>query len=288
MRYRECSSFDLGGKCLIKAFYSTVPQGKRIYREHNHAECEISTFINGNGVYGIDNNSYSFSKGDVFVFAGNENHCITDIDSKFELLNLHFIPGNIFSSSEELGLVKIFTGRNNLFTNKIDRENPATEEIHRSIIKIHSELEDKNDGYSIMAKMHLCSILVSLIRNFNYVDTTVDFSSYEASFLAVSKSINYINSNLSDKLTLEEIASFVNMNPTYFSSIFKKLNGISVWDYIITKRVEKAVSLLKTTDLKKLDIAFECGFSSSSNFYKEFFKVTGKKPSDFTKNKSRF
>jgi len=41
------------------------------------------------------------------------------------------------------------------------------------------------------------------------------------------------------------------------------------------------VELLKNTDLSKTDIAMQCGFSSTSNFYKAFKKITGKKPGDF-------
>jgi AraC-like DNA-binding protein len=47
--------------------------------------------------------------------------------------------------------------------------------------------------------------------------------------------------------------------------------------------VEKAVEMLKSTDLSKLEIAERCGFSGASNFYKMFLRITGKRPSDFTK-----
>ena len=73
------------------------------------------------------------------------------------------------------------------------------------------------------------------------------------------------------------------MAETYFSSVFKKFNGISPWEYITIKRVEKAVDLIKNTNLTKLDIAEKCGFSSSSNFYKMFSKITGKTPSEYVK-----
>ena len=66
---------------------------------------------------------------------------------------------------------------------------------------------------------------------------------------------------------------------------FKKFNGISPWEYITIKRVENAVELIKNTNMTKLEIAEKCGFSSSSNFYKAFFNITGKKPSDYSPNK---
>ena len=93
----------------------------------------------------------------------------------------------------------------------------------------------------------------------------------------------FINENIENKLTLDIIAQSAAMNKTYFSSCFKKLNGISLWDYITIKRVEKAIELLKTTNLTKIDIAMKCGFNSSANFYKAFRRVTGKNPSFFSR-----
>ena len=91
----------------------------------------------------------------------------------------------------------------------------------------------------------------------------------------------FIDNNLEKKLTLKEISSVVCMAETYFSSIFKKYNGISPWEYITIKRVEKAIDLLKSSNMTKIEIAEKCGFSSSSNFYKAFFNITGKKPTDY-------
>ena len=76
------------------------------------------------------------------------------------------------------------------------------------------------------------------------------------------------------------------MSKSYFSTIFKKYNGISPWDYITIKRVEKAVTLLKTTDKTKLEIAQSCGFNSPANFYKAFLRITGKSPKYYSKKHS--
>ena len=48
------------------------------------------------------------------------------------------------------------------------------------------------------------------------------------------------------------------------------------------ERVERAIGMLQETNLTKLEIAAACGFCGSSNFYKAFQKITGKKPSDYT------
>ena len=97
--------------------------------------------------------------------------------------------------------------------------------------------------------------------------------------------MNYIEENLSSDIKLCDLAEFCGMNKTYFCSLFKKYNGISPFEYITIKRVEKAIFLLKNSSRTKFDIATECGFNSMSNFYKAFYSVTGKKPGEMQKRK---
>ena len=59
--------------------------------------------------------------------------------------------------------------------------------------------------------------------------------------------------------------------------------GMSVWDYICIKRIEEALTLIKTTDKNILDIALECGFNNTVNFNKIFKKYTNLLPSTFRK-----
>lgn len=280
MRYKEAVLTDKNGVILIKSFFSTVPQGKRVYREHHHAECELSTVISGSGTYSVNKKEYEFSSGDVFIFGGDEVHCITDISDNFVLLNIQFAPRLLWADSDAFSAMKIFFARSKAFENKI-KKNEYTSKIHDSIINLHSELQSKNDGYGTMSKYMLFSILITLAREYDYVDKNADFAYLENTVKPMKASLDYINKNLENKILLEDIAKQAAMSPTYFSAVFKKMNSLSPWEYITIKRVEKAIELLKTTNLTKLDIAYQCGFTSSSNFYKAFSKVTGKSPSEF-------
>ena len=72
MKYNE-SILEENGKPMIKTFFSSVTKGKREYREHHHAECELSVFLSGSGTYTVKDKSYEFRAGDVFLFSGDEN-----------------------------------------------------------------------------------------------------------------------------------------------------------------------------------------------------------------------
>lgn len=283
MRYGEERLTDKSQKILLKAFFSSVPEGKREYREHHHTECELSTIISGSGTYTANQKEYTFRSGDVFIFGGDEIHCLTDISDNFLLLNVQFNPRLLWADSDALSALRIFFSRNQKFENRIER-NEHTREIHEKIILLRNELEQKRDGFAMMAKYILYSILITLAREYDYIDRSEDYTYLKNNVKPIRAALNFIDENLEMPLSLKSIAARASMSPTYFSAVFKKMNSVSVWEYIKIKRVEKAVGLLKTTNLTKLDIAEQCGFSSSSNFYKAFKNVTGKTPSEIEKS----
>lgn len=281
MRYRKSQITDKEGRPVIISFFSSVPTGKRVYREHHHAECELSVMLSGSGTYTVKNKIYDFSAGDVFFFSGDEEHCITDIRSEFELLNIHFQPRILWANNDDLSLTNILYARNDKFENKIDPQNGTTQIIKNEIINIEREMRNKKSGYKTLAKYRLFSALAYIIRDFGYIDTQKAGRVFNGTTEPLVRALNYIDENLNSCITLCDIAKYAAMSPTYFSAMFKKLNGISPWEYITIKRIEKAIDLIKTTNLTKIEIAMRCGFNSSSNFYKAFLHVTGKKPGDY-------
>ena len=214
---------------------------------------------------------------DVFLFGSNEEHCITAIDKEINLLNMQFEPRILWEHSENIELLKLFSARNEHFSNRF---NGSDTTLSRLIISIENELRNKDIGYKIQVKYLLFAALIHMMRNYPYTQKDTAFVGGETTE-QLKNAMLYIDSNLETRLTLNDIADAACMTQTYFSSVFKKFNGISPWEYITIKRVEMAINLLKTSDMSKLEIAEHCGFSSSSNFYKEFFKITGKHPKDF-------
>ncbi len=261
---------------IIKSFRSCVSPEKREYREHHHTECELSLFVQGEGIYKVGEHTYQYREGDIFLFGSHEVHCITEIIRDTEILNIHFEPRLLWESSE---LLKLFFARSDGFENRIGRDKKLSE----LILGVEKELCDKVPCYEINSRFFLLHALVYIVREYDYIDKNAELSVETSQISAIKKALRYINENLQDKISLKALAELSFLSEPYFSSLFKKYNGITVTEYITIKRVERAISLLKTEALSKLEIAQRCGFSSSSNFYKAFYKVTGKTPHDYTK-----
>ena len=281
MKHDENILYDSNNRFLMKSYFSTAGVRSNEFRIHHHAECELSAIISGNGVYHVKDKTYEFGAGSVFLFSGDEEHCITDIYNECEILNIHFVPRLLWS--DDLCLSRIFFARSEKYESRIDPDNPITDAIFNTILDIEKELSTRSYGYKSMAKYKLLWAITQLVREYDYIDNSVNYSNFRNTIQPIETALCYIDKNLTRDMTLAEIAESAAMSPSYFSSVFKKLNGISLWEYITAKRVEHAIELIKSTNMTKLDIALSCGFSSSSNFYKAFFKVTGKKPSDYNK-----
>ena len=96
------------------------------------------------------------------------------------------------------------------------------------------------------------------------------------------KVLDHIDEHITEKISLSDVSKLAGFTESSFSRWFAKLNGISFKKYVMSKKIEHAIFLLETTDLKVIDVAFECGFDSMSGFYDTFRKVTGTTPNKFT------
>ena len=97
----------------------------------------------------------------------------------------------------------------------------------------------------------------------------------------VDSAIAYIQSHLTDKLSVDEIAASAGYSSSYFSHIFAEETGMSPYQFVVRSRVEQAQQLLKTTRLTVQEIAFQCGFNSAANFCYTFRKMSGISPHEY-------
>lgn len=93
----------------------------------------------------------------------------------------------------------------------------------------------------------------------------------------------YIDEHYDENLTLEVLAGEVHMNPYYFSSFFKKNAGENFKDYLSRVRVQHAVSLLVSTDMKSYEIALKVGFNDARGFSENFQRIYHETPAAYRK-----
>ncbi|MBQ2237067.1 MAG: helix-turn-helix transcriptional regulator [Clostridia bacterium] len=272
------------GNPLLKMWSIHIDTRIRPFINHSHTRFEITVVDSGSGEYTTENAVYPMEPGDVFIFSSSEVHCITKTGKDgLSITNLHFEPrylSEAFSENSSDSYIDFCFSHSTQFSNRIPAKKAEILRNHHRIIK--EEFLNKNDRFSLAVRAHLHLILIDLLRNHNYSAPT-DIHKVNFDIISV---YDYIEQHLSDKLTLNSIASIAGLSPNYFSNIFKKLNSISLWDYITARRIEKATRLIcsKKQNLSMLDIALQCGFNNTVNFNKAFKKHRGITPSELRKN----
>ncbi len=94
----------------------------------------------------------------------------------------------------------------------------------------------------------------------------------------VGEAINYIEENINEAISIEDIAKKAYMSPFYFQKGFAMLCGFTVGEYIRQRRLTLAGSELVSTEDKIIDIALKYGYDSPDSFTKAFTRFHGVTP----------
>ncbi|WP_416151713.1 response regulator [Salipaludibacillus sp. HK11] len=95
------------------------------------------------------------------------------------------------------------------------------------------------------------------------------------------KAQRYVIANIDRKISLKDVSTYLHLNPSYFSRLYKSETGESFIEFVTRIKMEKAMELLDST-AKTVDlISIELGFDSKSYFIKRFRKQTGISPTDY-------
>jgi len=93
--------------------------------------------------------------------------------------------------------------------------------------------------------------------------------------------VGYIEDNISDALTLQSIAAQFNLSEFHFSRLFKTITGTSLKQYILGRKLTVALAIIKSTNERVIDIAFDLGFEYPEVFSRAFKKQFGISPSSY-------
>lgn len=104
----------------------------------------------------------------------------------------------------------------------------------------------------------------------------------------IQKSIDYIESNVENKINIDFAAQTAFMSLSNFYRMFFALTGYSVKEYIRLRRISLAAIDIQGTDTCLIDIAIKFDFESGDSFSRAFKRITGFLPSDYRKKKSLY
>jgi AraC family L-rhamnose operon transcriptional activator RhaR/AraC family L-rhamnose operon regulatory protein RhaS len=96
--------------------------------------------------------------------------------------------------------------------------------------------------------------------------------------LRVGEALSHLERNIQNAVNLEELAKIAQMSRRSFLRVFQSATGTSPLAWLIERRIERACGMLRHSDKRVTEIAFDVGFNDSNYFTRQFRKATGCSP----------
>ena len=249
------------------------------FEPHWHKEIEILMVLKGSINISIGNEKYTLKEEDLILINKNEIHSIYRTQEDNILLAVQ-INTTCYTHCYP-NLNKLHITCNSANSKKEDR--PKFNRIKEHLAKIEWEFNKKREAYQLIIGSETHLLLADLVNQFECTVNEHPAISSEKEIRRIQGIIEYINSNIEGGISLQEVADNQNISIYYLSHFFKKKMGYSFQEYINYVRLDKAVTLLTTTELKITEIAYSSGFPNGkalNTCFKETYLCT---PTEFRK-----
>ena len=249
---------------------------------HYDVELSFIYFIKGIGEIKIEGKKYDINDGDLILLKPSElYHCIVKDGMHHERLVLYF-NSNLLQGFGAVGdtFLEPFYIRKDGFENKIPKELIEKEKINVQLLELLELVKKSNEVDKLVSVCKTVEIL-SKIRNI-ILKSFVEEKTKAVDNKMVNNVIAYINQNFQYDMSLEKIAKELFVDKFYISRLFKEYVGVTVWNYVIFRRISAFNDLIRTnTSIEEAYL--RVGFQNYSNFFRLYKKHMNMTPSEYKK-----
>lgn len=275
--------FDFGEHVMIFETHFS-----KSFDKHTHDFIEIAYITQGEVWHLINNQKNLLKKGDYVIIDYGAAHSFEVINnSTVNIINCLFTPNLIDMSLKDCRSMKQLLN-NYLITYDciISDENKLvfhddTGDIFSILEKVKNEYRFKKNGYIQLIRSGLVEIIIRSMRKYQEANS---LSTDSSSFDDIKIIENFINSNYDKNISLDELASKLNLSANYISHFFKKNTGITISNYIQKARINHACRLLLNTKYKVSEISHMVGYNDYKFFNEIFKKHIKASPLQYKKN----
>jgi len=260
-------------KTLFAVEEHTHPNKCTTNELHYHAHYEILHVTDGERYLFINNHKYMLNKNCIALIPAYVPHFTgTDEDTPQTRVMINFESSFINSISDRLNVDPLFCFESLCPVINLDSH---IDEISQLLYKLVGFSENKDKRFSLeRSVLTLTDLLLCLCE---IAGTT---SSCNRSFFNI---IRYVEKHFSEKVTLDSLSEEFYISKYTVLRYFKRYTGMGLPAYLNTLRIIKAKRLL-LDGMKIIDVAFECGFESLSNFDRTFRAMTSMTPNQYKRS----
>jgi AraC-like DNA-binding protein/mannose-6-phosphate isomerase-like protein (cupin superfamily) len=230
--------------------------------EHILIYCE-----SGKGFITVEDEKFSLSKNHVFIIPANKTHSYeAEASNPWSIYWIHFKGTNtpLYTS--------IFGRIINIDDKRLSDRLDLFEEIYQNL---EMGFYPDNIEYSSACFQHF-------IASIKYADQFLKTKTVEEDTLdVIPMSIIFMKNNLTNKITLQQIAQHVGFSSSYFGTLFLEKTSFTPMEYYNQLKVQKSCTLLQFSTMKIKEIAYYLGYYDPFHFSKSFHSVMEISPREY-------
>ncbi len=258
------------------------------FPQHHHEFWEIVVVTRGTGLMVFGSKSLPIKLGDVFVISRDQEHAYRETQS-LDIINIAFDPAYIGSVHPVL---EDWMSKDALFAvgpRWRPGETPGEclhlgpSEFARAldlIQRLESELESASAEARVAAFAYFLLLITQLRRHCLPWEAAGD----SAPGTRIGRAVEFIENHFAESITIDDIAACCHVSRRHFFRLFEQAVGMAPMEYLKKVRLQKAATMLLTTNANVTEVAFACGFNDSNYFSSLYHKEFGMSPSRFKRD----
>lgn len=257
----------------IQKYHCILPQHFSLLPLHWHEEVEFTLIQEGTALYHINLEAYEVQQGDLIIIPPFVLHDIhqkraSSMTSDTFVFNLNMLNLKSPDACSIKYLSPIFDGRYT-FPYIISSKENYYPKFLTLFKELNTSYHKQKEGFELEIKAYLFQ-LISLLFSEDLIQKDNKITLNHSHSKKLKLVLDYIQQNISNSITIQELADICHFSSYYFMNFFKKYTGMTSIQYINTQRLELAATYLRKQDLTIMDIALEVGFDNISYFNKLF------------------
>lgn len=268
---------------MVQFTYQLKSSGEQDFDFEAHAEYEVYYFHSGSCTYLIGNRVYALSPGDLIIMHGMTLHR-PNPDPSVEYCRSHilfdprYIQG-LLSQPDMLNLLQPFQLLRNHRIHLPESRRCVMERLLR-------EMSTCNDRQQPVARAKFLTTFLQLL--IEVYDECQKLKCHDDASTGkerlVEQVISTVENHYDTDITPVEIAEMLHLSKSYLSHLFKELTGVTVMDYVISRRIRQAKFLfLVENRLSVTEVSYRVGFKHLAHFSRVFKEQVGKTPEQYRK-----
>ena len=248
-------------------------QTKKDFSYHYHDFHKIIVFISGKVTYHIEGKAYHLKPPDILLVSQGAIHK-PEIDPSVPYERYIFWIRDDLSCQE---LNTCFQKANDRSFNLVRADSALQERLKDLLPEIEQTLQNKHFGDTVLRNALFTQFMIYINRIFLRTSSSPDKKTY-SSDTQVEQLLKYINRNLSENLSIDQLANRFFFSKYHMMRKFKNETGYTIHNYITSKRLLMARSLI-SQGMPVMKAAQASGFHDYTTFVRAYKKQFGKAPS---------